>query len=51
MLANIQVGGSELDTFLKVFPRILFFFISQFTNERLEILREDKKKQDFNRST
>lgn len=49
MLANIQVGGSELDTFLKVFLSNLFVFISQFTNERVEILREEKK-QDFNRS-
>lgn len=42
--AGITHKSSELECFLQLFPRSLFIFMSQCTNERLIILQEKTKK-------
>ncbi|KFM71075.1 PiggyBac transposable element-derived protein 4, partial [Stegodyphus mimosarum] len=43
ILAKINRSSNELECFSCVFPRSLLIFISQCTNQRLEILRHEKK--------
>lgn len=45
ILADVNCGSSELQVFLKLFPKSLFMFISQCTNRRLEILESATKKK------
>ncbi|CAH1990644.1 unnamed protein product [Acanthoscelides obtectus] len=42
VLAAVNRSSSQLEVFLKLFPRCLFMFISQSTNERLNILNKTK---------
>ncbi|CAI6372902.1 unnamed protein product [Macrosiphum euphorbiae] len=44
VLVDLESGCLELTCFQKIFPRSLYIFISQCTNERLQILRDKKKK-------
>jgi len=43
---SLDRSCSELDVFLKMFPRSLIIFICQCTNERLTILKEQKRVKD-----
>ena len=45
ILGNLDRGSSELDIFFKLFPKSLFQYIAQCTNERLDILEHAMKKQ------
>lgn len=40
VLCNINRGSSELEIFLKLFPRSLLIWISQCTNERISIVKK-----------
>lgn len=42
ILANINRSSNEFECFMSVFPNSLLIFISQCTNQRLEILRREK---------
>lgn len=44
ILSELNRGSSELQVFLKLFPNSLIKYISQCTNERLEILEQEKVK-------
>jgi len=44
VLVDLEPGCSELKCFQQIFPCSLYIFISQCTNERLQILRDKKKK-------
>jgi len=44
VLVDLEPGCSELKCFQKIIPRSLYIFISQCINERLQILRDKKKK-------
>lgn len=43
-LIDLKTSTTELECFLKVFPRSLLMYISQCTNERLDILRKKIRK-------
>lgn len=42
ILARLDQSSSEFDSFMQVFPRSLFIYTSQCTNQRLDILRKNK---------
>lgn len=46
VLVDLETGCSELECFQKIFPRSLYIFISQCTNERLQMLRDKNKKTE-----
>lgn len=45
LLNSINSQSTEIDIFLKLFPKSLYMFISQCTNERLTILEKKTKKK------
>lgn len=45
VLVDLEAGCTEVECFQNIFPRSLYIFISQCTNERLQILRDKKKKK------
>lgn len=48
ILTNLNRGSSELDCFLKVFPKSLLIFIAQCTNERLKKMTDTFKNKKEN---
>lgn len=44
VLAKLDRSSSELEVFFKLFPKSLFLWIAEKTNERLEILQDKKKR-------
>nr|CAH7745803.1 unnamed protein product [Callosobruchus chinensis] len=46
LLRNISRSSTELDIFLKLFPRSLFMVIAEHTNERLLVLENEKHEKE-----